>query len=173
MSVSSITTLGVARDNRVPTRVDAASAARGRAGADEPPSTVDVLAKTLPVGLVSAYTAFTAVVTQVVREPTVRRPDPELYLVYRWGALVVLVLAAGIATYRSYRAKGGSRRFCWPEVTSVVVAAAAWGLAVPASPLLVSLDDRSEGLLAIGAVGFAGVACNVALAGTMRRKAAD
>jgi hypothetical protein len=168
MSISSITSFAVARNLRAPTKADAGVATTEAAAAGDPPSLPEILAKTLPVGLVSAYTAFIAVVAEVVAEPTPAKPDPEQYLSYRWGALAVLVLLAATLTLITYRRKAGAgARFPALELSAVTVAAGAWGLGVPESPLLAAAD-KQEGLILIALIGFVGVGINAILSALLR-----
>ena len=169
MSISSITSLAVARNLRQPDKADAGVAPAGTDAAGENPSLPEILAKTVPVGLVSAYTAFIAVVTQVVL-PTKADPSPDPQLWLRWLALAILVLTAAFLTYGSYRSKAGEgARFPLVEVSAVTVAAAAWGIGIPESPLLATLDNKTQGLLVLALIAFAGVAINLVLSNLMKQ----
>lgn len=169
MSIPSLTALAVARNLRAPTKADAGVATVEAAAAEKPPTLPEILAKTVPVGLVSAYTAFVAVVAEVVAEPTPANPTPEQFLTLRWLALALLVVLAAVLTLVNYRKKAGvEARFPALELAAVTVASAAWGLGVPESPLLATVD-RSEGLILIALIGFVGVGLNAVLSGLMRR----
>ena len=169
MSISSITTLAVARNLRKPTKSDVGVVTAESNTAKEDPSSTDLLAKTVPVGLVSAYTAFIAVVTQVVAAPTPAHPNPTQYLLMRWLAFAILVLSSAVLTLISYRGKAEKNaRPPTLEVGAVTVAAAAWGLAIPESPILVAIADKQAGLLALAFIAFCGVAVNLALSNLLK-----
>lgn len=171
MSIDSMTTLGVARNLRNPTKSDIAAVTEESNEATQSPSLQEILAKTVPVGLVTGYTAFIAVVTQVVDAPTKKVPAPEEYLWVRWAALAILVVTAAVLTHQSYSRKAGKgARSPVAEVAAVTVAAAAWGLGVPESPLLAAIEDKNLGLLVIALIGLTGVAGNLMLAGKLKSR---
>lgn len=171
MAISSITTLAVARNLRKPTRSDAGAVTAESDNAAKDPSSTDLLAKTVPVGLVSAYTAFIAVVTQVVAAPTRDNPNPTQYLWVRWLAFGILVLSAAFLTWSSYRGKAEKdARRPTVEVAAVTVAAAAWGLAIPESPILATIANKQAGLLVLAFIAFAGVAINLVLSNLMKEQ---
>jgi hypothetical protein len=160
--------LAVARNLRVPSRSDAGVVTRESVKADEAPTLPEILAKTVPVGLVSAYTAFIAVVTELVAEPTSEQPDPDQHLLYRWIAFVALVAFAAGLTYFAYDKKAGDgARFPLVEIASVTIAATAWGLAVPESPLLAAVD-KTQGAILVALIGFIGVGTNLVLSAKMK-----
>lgn len=174
MSIESMTAIAVARDLRNPTKSDAGVVTSESVSADEKPDLVQMLAKTLPVGLVTAYTAFIAAVTQLIAEPTSEEPNPEQYLWLRWAGFAILVITAAVLTFLSYRQKKeatGSRAFPVLEVTAVTVAAAAYGLGIPESPLLAALDDKTLGLGVLTLIAFAGVAVNLTISSALTKKA--
>lgn len=173
MSIQSMTALAVARNLREPTKADAGVATKEAENADTSPTLSEILAKTLPVGLVTAYTAFIAVVTEVVAKPTTEEPNPEQFLWLRWLGFAILTVTAAFLTYGSYKSKtaGTTVRFPLVEVAAVTVAAAAWGLGIPESPLLASINDEATGLLLLALIAFAGVAVNLVLANAMKKEA--
>jgi hypothetical protein len=172
MTITTITTLGAARNNRTPTKADAAETPTDGTGATEQPGLLQLVAKQVPVGLVAAYTGATSGFIQLIDEPTAAEPAPDQYLVYRWLALAILVLASAGLTYRSYRQKAGkAARQPIAEVLGVGIAAAAWGLMIPESPLL-AMTDGPGGLALVILIGLAAVALNLVTGSNLRKPAA-
>lgn len=172
MSIHAMTTLAVARNRRQPGKRDIAERTSDSAKADEQPSLPAILAKTIPTGLVTAYTAFIAVVSEVVKKPTAEMPNPDKLLDLRWAGFAVLVVAAAIVTFLSYagKAEKGSRPPLL-ETAAVLVAAAGWGLALPESPLLATIDDTARGTITIALIGLAAVAVNSVLSAMLKKPA--
>jgi hypothetical protein len=168
MSIPSLTSFAVARNLRTPSKADAGVRTVEATDGAAPPTLTDILAKTVPVGLVSAYSAFIAVVTEVVAKPTAAKPNPDQYLTYRWLAFSALVVLAAVLTFVSYRQKAGAgARFPTVELAAVVVASASWGLGIPESPLLADVG-RDGGLILLALIAFVGVGVNAVLANLMR-----
>ncbi|TDD56901.1 hypothetical protein E1263_24995 [Kribbella antibiotica] len=162
MTIGSVTTLGVARNLRAPTKADAAEKPAGTAGADEKPTLLQLVAKQVPIGLVAAYTGLTSGLIQLIDEPTPENPDPDQYFLYRWLGFAALVLLAAFLTYASYSRKAGAgARRPVAEVLGVSIAAAAWGLMIPESPLFAVIDGKGGAALVL-VVGFVGVGLNLA-----------
>jgi len=172
MSIGTLTTIAVTRNVRPPTRADtgAAATANEPAGGGNAKLT-DILVETVPTGLVTAYTAFITIVSQLVDDPTPQMPDPDKYAGWRWAGFAVLVVVAIGLTLMSYNKKKAQaeKRGPWLEVAAVAVATIGWGLAVPESPLLVDLDNKN-GLLATAFIAFVAVVVNVALARQMKNE---
>ena len=83
----------------------------------------------------------------------------------------LLVMAAGF-TYGVYVKKAGSgARFPLPEVLSALVAAAAWGLAMPESPILATVHDAGRGALLVGLIALVGIAINTWLSSMLQSRA--
>ena len=177
MSISTLAALAVARNlppttagKPRPTKQDAGESVAPSAKADEKASLTTILAKTVPTGLVAAYTAFIAGVTEQVDKPTKKVPSPDLYTGYRWVGFAVLVGASVALFLASYLSKADAdhRKIPVPELLSILIVATAWGLAVPESPILASGDKQLPLLLLIT---FAAVAINGVLAQLMRKPA--
>ncbi len=176
MSISSMTGLALARNLREPTKADVGVVVVESDDADKAPTLTDILAKTVPVGLVTAYTAFIAVVTEVVAAPTAEDPNPDQYLWVRWLAFVILVATAGFLSYGMYLAKSkklksGVKRTPVLEISAVVIAAVAWGLGIPESPLLAGIDGKEQGLMVLALISFAGVAANLVISTYLKKPA--
>lgn len=172
MAIDSMVSLAVARNERRPGRIDTGPVLAEETGADAQPTLPDLLAKSVPVGLVTAYAAFVSVVSEAVSPPTADRPRPDAYLGLRWTAFAALVLFSAGLTFAKYRRRAGSRaRPPLLEVAAVTVAAAGWGLCLPESPLLEAFDDESQSLIALALIGFLAVGANLLLGALMRRKA--
>jgi hypothetical protein len=174
-----MTTIAVTRNSRKPLRADTGAAvtamtekekAEQEAEGGGNAKLTDILVETVPTGLVTAYTAFIAIVSQIVADPTPEVPKPEQFLGLRWIGFVALVLLALFITYGSYVKKAGTgARIPVPELLSVGVAAAGWGLALPESPLVVWMDGTA-GLIATALVAFIAVGINLGLANFMMKE---
>jgi len=121
-------------------------AARGRPAGTPPEQGglpqqfVDVLVSAVPTEPLAAYTALVGVTAGALSAP-----DARAYLPFRWGAyglfLVVVLAAVWLAYDRASRGPAGvtspddRRRFPTAEALAALVAGAAWGLAMPGSPL--------------------------------------
>jgi hypothetical protein len=168
MSVSSLTTLGAVRDERAPSKADVGKTPPEDAKAEEPPSLTDLLVTAVPTELVAAYTAAMAAIVGAVDKPVEGQPLPDQLEAWRWVAFAALLFATagaivqGIKRKRA-RKKSRVKRFPLAELAAGMVAAAGWGLALPASPLdpYVSDDVRTFlplliALVAVGAVYWLG-----------------
>ncbi|MGH3770901.1 MAG: hypothetical protein ACRDRW_05820 [Pseudonocardiaceae bacterium] len=157
MSIRSLAALAVARDKASPGQVvgggaaEAAvvqptGAARGQPAGTPPEQGgvpqqfVDVLISAIPTEPLAAYTALVSVTVG-----TLSAPDARAYLPFRWWVygffLMVILAAVWRAYYRASRGPAGvispdnRRRFPIAEALAALVAGAAWGLAMPGSPL--------------------------------------
>jgi len=167
-----MTTLAVARDMREPTKADVGIVTEESNSANERPSLPDLLAKSVPVGLITAYTAFIAAVAELTAPDDSGALPNQLWWL-RWMGFGVLVVGSALLTYASYRQKAGAERPRFPllEIAAVTVAAAAWGLAIPSSPLLVMIEDAATGAGVVALVAFAGVVTNSVLANLLQAPA--
>ncbi|MGH3430690.1 MAG: hypothetical protein ACRDQZ_24515, partial [Mycobacteriales bacterium] len=156
MSIRSLAALAVARDKAPRGKAAGGGAAEaavtqpsGAAGgrlAGTPPERggapqqfVDVLVSAIPTEPLAAYTALVGVTVGALSPP-----DARAYLPFRWSAygvfLGVIISTVWIAYYRASRGPAGTSRcnrrgFPLAEVSVALVAGAAWGLAMPGSPL--------------------------------------
>jgi hypothetical protein len=146
MSIRSLAALAVARDKAPPAEPaaggDSAAAAPPSPGAPAVPQQfVDVLVSTIPTEPLAAYTAIVGITIGAVDVA-----HPHSYLTFRWlcfaAFLVFTVLSITVAYNRRANGPEGPvdrRRFPWAEGGAAVIAAAAWGLVMPGSPLNVQL----------------------------------
>jgi hypothetical protein len=172
MSISSISTIAVARNSGAPTKADSSEATADAPDAEEAATLPALLVKTVPTSLVAGYTAFIALVTTTLVTPTATNPHPDQYLPIRWVAVIMLVAASAAGTYFSYRRKAGTgARFPMLEVAAVAAAAAGWALASPGSPLFAGIDDSARRTITLGVAGFAGIALTTVLANLMKTPA--
>ena len=172
MSIRSLTSLAVERDRAnpgaavpggggppapVPAAVVAAPgapAAAAPAVPQVPQRFVDVLISAIPTEPLAAYTALVGVAVGAIDIA-----HPRAYLPFRWwcyiGFLVLTVLAVGISYLRAFPApstgappppKSTKRLFPWAEGGAALIAAAAWGLAMPGSALNVQLTGTARTL---------------------------
>lgn len=157
MSIRSLAALAVARDKASPGKVPGGGAAevavvqpngtaRGQPTGTPPEQGgvpqqfVDVLISAIPTEPLAAYTALVGVTVGASSAP-----DARAYLPFRWWTygvfLVVILVAVWLAYYRASRGPAGvaspknRRGFPFAEALAALVAGAAWGLAMPGSPL--------------------------------------
>lgn len=139
MSISTLTTLGAARDEGAPKKSDAGKAPEG---SDAPARITDALVSAIPTEVVSAYTAAVVLVVGYVDGGG----HPDQFEALRWSMFVALIVVTAASIYFSFRAKSQKRQPV-PELAAGVLAAAIWGLSLPASPLSISLNGDNKGLV--------------------------
>ena len=155
MSVRSLTTLAVERDRADPASPVAGGG--GRTAANAPDGTVpqgftDVLISAIPTEPLAACTALVGVAVGAVNAT-----DPRAYLSFRWWCFAGFVVLTILAVYASYLRdlkapstgappppKETHRRFPLAEIIAASIAAAAWGLVMPGSPLNVQMSGTSQ-----------------------------
>jgi hypothetical protein len=151
MSIRSITDLAVKRD-KAPPGQPVTSKDPGRATE----RAQDAIISAIPAEILAFYTALTGGALALLI-----RDDPSAYLPYRWLLLGVALLLTPLAVYRSYLSKFDAARGqedmpdkpappYW-EMAASTVAAAAWFLAAPGSPLLAMLS-ADAGAVTSGAI---------------------
>ena len=171
MSIGSLTAFAVARNSREPTKADAGEVTAESEHEAEQATIPQLLVKQVPIGLVAAYTALTAATVELIDEPAPGKPHPDQLLSYRWAGLIALVVLSLVLTHVSYRAKAaaGARRPV-AEMIGVGTAAAGWGLVIPDSPLLATLDgDRGTAMVLL--IGFVAVGLNLIVATRLQKSA--
>ena len=159
MSVRSLTTLAIQRDTGNPISPRAAreiiadsdgeirsadgggggDRPSGRAGADTIATATDILVSSIPTEVVATYTAIVAVVSAALVEGT-----SGTYLPLRWWLFGGFCAATALSIMGGYyvnKEATSSGRFPWLETLSASLAFAAWGLAMPESPLFFMLDN--------------------------------
>ena len=117
----------------------AAVAADGAPG-QIPQQFSDVLISAIPTEPLAAYTAILGVAASALSAA-----QPRAYLPFKWASFAAFVLITVLAVGVSYRRKVGGpggvtnpaskRAFPWAEGVAALVAATAWGLAMPGSAL--------------------------------------
>lgn len=152
MSIRSLTNLAVERDVAEP----GTPAKSGPGGTES--GFVDALTSAIPTEPLAAYTAVVAVVAGL------KAGD---YLPFRWAAFFAFLLLTGASIYISYLtkdvsssptlAKTNKRRFPFMEVGAALIAAVAWGLAMPGSALNTTLKGN-DATLAAAALTIGGAA---------------
>lgn len=176
MSITSLTTLEVARQTRVPKKSDIGKAVSdvgaNSESSENQPSLTETLATTVPTGLVAAYTTYIATIVAGVDPPSADTPNPDLFLPWRWGGFIVLVLAAFLITVGNYRAKRTANMppIPWLSAAAATVAAAGWGLALPESPLIAALEGDKTWLVPLAVAGLA-VVINLVLSSFLKEAA--
>jgi hypothetical protein len=150
MSITSLTTLAVQRDIRDPKKPKTKKPDPDDASAEEPQSKLDVFTSVIPTELVGLYTALTAALVAAASLTN-------NYLPYRWGLFAAGCVGTPVLVALNYhfkRSEKRRRRFPGTELAAATIAFAVWGLVVPASPLIETLDDLKEfWILALTGVG--------------------
>lgn len=163
MSISTLTTLGAARDDRTPKKSDAGKAPEG---STDQARITDALVSSIPTEVVSAYTAAVAVVVGYI-DPE-ENTHPDMFKTLRWWMFVALIAITAASIYFSFRAKSQQRQPV-AEVAAGVLAAAIWGLSLPESPLSVSLNGDNKGIVPTLII-FGGGTLLVALSSVLVKK---
>jgi hypothetical protein len=111
----------------------------------------DVLVSAIPTEVLGLYTFLVGVITG-----TITQGDDERLLL-RWLVYASAIVFIVAFLYASYRRRPRRRRFPVAETLAAVVAFAAWGLAMPESPLAAELtgDDRAIWTAIITVAGVA------------------
>lgn len=145
MSVRSVTDLAVKRDLAEP-----GAPVESRSPGRKYERTRDAIISAIPSEVLVLYTAVTSGTLALLI-----RDHPDSYLPYRWTLLAVVLLLIPTAVYVAYRRKFDARkkhpglssnllankpRVPYMEMASSTLAAAAWFLAAPGSPLLASMS---------------------------------
>lgn len=162
MSIRSLTTLAVQRDQTAPnTNVGGGrnkeAVKPGQSVAGVPQDVIDTLTSSIPTESLALYTAFVGLFTANLGGD---------FLPLRWAAYIAFLLVTVFFVCMIYFMKvkeaaqassqvTGKRQLPIAEALSALVAAGAWGLVMPGSPLGVMLDGATEtvtlGAVAIGA----------------------
>lgn len=141
-----------------------------------PQSAMETLAALIPSEALALYTAMVGV---VIAEIAGGAPKAQ-YMALRWALFGGFLLLVPLYLFIDYRRGGKKTRFApWVEMMSAFTAFAAWGLAMPGSPLHAVLTGAAEritaGLIVLGAVAalsFMGSRLKQQAAGTRQRMAA-
>jgi hypothetical protein len=151
MSVRSLSTLAVERDKAEP-RTQAMGGSGGAKGGQVPQQFIDALTSAIPTEPLSAYTAAIGIVAGL---------KSGSYVGFRWGAFAVFLVVTALALFVSYEVKYRTasstaeeldqtkkRRFPALEASAALVAAVAWGLAMPGSALNTTLTGDTGAITA-------------------------
>ena len=168
MSIRTLTTLAIARDKAAPGQPASggggqAAVANATTGPAIPQQFVDVLTSAIPTEPLAAYTALIGIAAG-----TVDLMRPRAYLGFRWGAFaafaLLTVLAVAVSNIRKLTGPGGvvnpanRRAFPWAEGGAALIAAVAWGLAMPGSALNTQLTGTVRTITAASiAIGGAAI----------------
>jgi hypothetical protein len=153
MSIRSLTDLAAKRDEHpAGTMVPSESPLRDHERVQ------DAVISAIPSEVLALYTALTGGTLALLVQD-----DPGSYLPYRWILLVTAVLFTPTAVHVGHRRKSvartpsaGARRTPYQEMSAATVAAAAWFLAMPASPFLASLTSDVAAIASGAIVVMAG-----------------
>lgn len=135
----------------------------------------DSLISSIPTEVLTLYTVLTGGTLALVI-----KNQPQAYLPYRWVVLVAAVVLTPASVLVSYRSKRGDaaragrsqspgRRVPVAEMAAATLAAAAWFLAVPGSPLLAVMDQVSGSLASTAITTGAVAVLWVGFAPTLRK----
>ncbi len=163
MSLSTLTKIAVQREHGVPKTTKKKPAPSAVEGTEktEKRGYLSTLAAAIPTEPLALYTFLVATIVATIE------PGDDERLFMRWAIyaamIVVIVLWLGASHFRNVDANEKKRRFPVLETASATVAFAAWGLAMPESPLNAELsgDDRTiwtaivtvAGVLVLGMLG--------------------
>jgi hypothetical protein len=151
MSLSTLTKIATQRDTGAP---QTTKRKPGSGVATEKRGYLSSLVAAIPTEPLALYTFLVATIVATVE------PDGDKRLFMRWAIyaamIVVIVLWLGAAYLRNIDPHEKKRHFPWLETGSAVVAFAAWGLAMPESPLsaVLSSDNRTIWTAIITAAGI-------------------
>lgn len=152
MSLSTLTTIATQRDVGAP-RTTKKKPAQASEAATEERSYLSSLVAAIPTEPLALYTFLVATIVATIK------PGADERLSMRWAiygaTIAVIVLWLGSSYLRNSDPQKKKRSFPWLETAAAVVAFAAWGLAMPESPLnaVLSSDDRTIWTAIITAVG--------------------
>ncbi len=165
MSISSLTSLGAARDQRVPTKHDV-----GKGVAAEPTqkaSLIDVLVSQVPTELVAPYTAVMAAIIGAISKPSKSNPHPDQLVGWRWAAFGILVVGTiGLVWEGKQRKSPGPRPVL--EILGALGAAVGWAFALPDSPLSPYLHSKAAHTITPLLVAFAAIVFTVLTASALK-----
>ncbi len=157
MSLRSLSALAIDRDQPledVDSRVGLYTAAGLKPPGGSAPgesSAIATLTAAIPSEVLAPYTAIVGVVAGLGAH--------DAFAAFRWWAFgVSLALVGAVLVINVYRAPAGKRRRNLPEaeIISAMLAFAAWGLAMPGSPLSISVHGNDLALTtAVVAIGGA------------------
>ena len=163
MSIRSITDLAMSRDE-TPDGEEVNSNSPGRMKERQ----TDTLITAVPTEVLVLYTAVTSgLLAEIIRG------NADSYLPFRWAVLGVAIAITPIAVWRAYstkyqarksqpglqadalpppaKGKGGARTPLL-EMSASTIAAAAWFLAAPGSPLFSGMSTNAAGLVSISII---------------------
>jgi hypothetical protein len=170
MSISALTTLAAAREERAPTKGDVSKAKHGTSKAGEAASTQDVLAAQVPTELVAPYTAITAAIVGLVTKPSAKNPHPDQLATWRWAAFALLVVGIIGFVYSGKRSKSAPENQAFPAlaVTGALVSGVGWAFALPGGPLTPYLHSKAALTLTPILIAFAAIIAATLTAGNLK-----
>lgn len=175
MSVRSLGTLAAVRDVKAPKKGDMG---KGKARTDDTPppdnaktpTLLDLLVTLVPTELVAPYTLTVGVIVGLIDKPTTKNPKPDDFAEGRVLLFIALLVLTAAYIYIDKRSKESRKRLPLPEIIGGVVAAAAWGLVMPMSPLETILDGKQPAVAA-AVIAFVALGINAVIAKALKRPA--
>lgn len=142
MSMSTLTKIATQRESGRPQTTKREEPRGGSKGQTDDRSYLSTLAAAIPTEPLALYTFVTATILSTIE------PGSDQRLLMRWviyaATIVVIVLWLAGSFYRNLEKKAKKRKFPWVETASAAVAFAAWGLAMPESPLNAELSSNNR-----------------------------
>jgi hypothetical protein len=135
MSIAGLGAVAAVRDERDVTRGDTGKAVGD--DANDVAKTRDLVATLVPTGAIAGYSALLAVVIEYIEGETKKGNAPGNFGPLRWTLFGAFLLATAwlVAMAHRKRRSGSGRRFPKDEVIVALLAATAWGLSGPGTPL--------------------------------------
>jgi hypothetical protein len=152
MSLSTLTKIATQRDSAAPRTTKKKPGPGSEVGTEER-GYLSSLVAAIPTEPLALYTFLVATIVATIG------PGDDERLFLRWAiyatTIVLIALWLGASYLRNADSGKDKRKFPWVETASAVVAFAAWGLAMPESPLSAELsgDNRTIWTAIITAAG--------------------
>jgi hypothetical protein len=139
MSISGLATLAATRDKKdVVTRKDLG---KGETHDENSAAkTRDLLGTLIPAEAIAAYSALLALVLEYIDGERNKGTNPSNYGALRWLLVAGLLIATAWLVFNSYKKRSRKRKFPKTEVAVALLAAAAWSLSGPGTPLALAFD---------------------------------
>jgi hypothetical protein len=156
MSVNTLSTLAAMRDQEEEPKRTVADKATGQQ-TGQLVKYQDVLTNSIPTEILSGYTVLVGITVGTI-QATAQEPTPNQLPALRWVFFVGFLLATAAAVWLAYLSKrtvGKRRRIPVTEILVATIAAAAWGLVMPANPLTIGVSPQTA-TIATAAISIVG-----------------
>jgi hypothetical protein len=156
MSIRSLTALAVEREKALPTASTVSGGSGGAGNGSVPQSITDTLTAAIPTEPLAAYTAAIGILVGI---PITGVHAVDKYIPFRWGVFAAFLVLTFVTILVSYTTKKNSaapigvsatadgkknqpRKLPGLEMSAALIAASAWGLAMPGSALNTELSGN-------------------------------